>query len=134
MSIGRKIKMSQLDMLVSIIVPAYNAQLHLAECLDSLLKQTYSNLQIIVVDDGSTDNTAVICDEYRKKDERIVVIHKSNGGLSDARNAGIEIAKGKYITLIDSDDYVEKDYVQFLYQLIKENNAEMSICSHTVLY
>ena len=80
--------MSQLDMLVSIIVPAYNAQLHLAECLDSLLKQTYSNLQIIVVDDGSTDNTAVICDEYRKKDERIVVIHKENEGVSAARNTG----------------------------------------------
>ena len=120
--------------LISVILPIYNVEKYLEKCLKSVINQTYKNLEIILVDDGSKDNSPQICDEYAVKDKRIVVIHKSNGGLSDARNAGIEIAKGKYITLIDSDDYVEKDYVQFLYQLIKENNAEMSICSHTVLY
>lgn len=120
--------------LISVILPIYNVEKYLEKCLKSVINQTYKNLEIILVDDGSKDNSPKICDEYAVKDKRIVVIHKSNGGLSDARNAGIEIAKGKYITLIDSDDYVEKDYVQFLYQLIKENNAEMSICSHTVLY
>lgn len=120
--------------LISVILPIYNVEKYLEKCLKSVINQTYKNLEIILVDDGSKDNSPKICDEYAVKDKRIVVIHKSNGGLSDARNAGIEIAKGKYITLIDSDDYVEEDYVQFLYQLIKENNAEMSICSHTVLY
>lgn len=120
--------------LISVILPIYNVEKYLEKCLKSVINQTYKNLEIILVDDGSKDNSPQICDEYAVKDKRIVVIHKSNGGLSDARNAGIEIAKGKYMTLIDSDDYVEKDYVQFLYQLIKENNAEMSICSHTVLY
>ena len=120
--------------LISVILPIYNVEKYLEKCLKSVINQTYKNLEIILVDDGSKDNSPQICDEYAVKDKRIVVIHKSNGGLSDARNAGIEIAKGKYIALIDSDDYVEKDYVQFLYQLIKENNAEMSICSHTVLY
>ena len=90
--------------LISVILPIYNVEKYLEKCLKSVINQTYKNLEIILVDDGSKDNSPQICDEYAVKDKRIVVIHKSNGGLSDARNAGIEIAKGKYITLIDSDD------------------------------
>lgn len=120
--------------LISVILPIYNVEKYIDRCLNSVLRQTYTNIEIILVDDGSTDNCQKICDEYAKNDNRIKVIHKKNGGLSDARNAGIKIAKGKYITLIDSDDYVENDYVEFLYSLIKESNAEISICSHTVLY
>lgn len=120
--------------LISVILPIYNVEKYIVRCLNSVLRQTYTNIEIILVDDGSTDNCQKICDEYAKNDNRIKVIHKKNGGLSDARNAGIKIAKGKYITLIDSDDYVENDYVEFLYSLIKESNAEISICSHTVLY
>lgn len=117
--------MSQLDMLVSIIVPAYNAQLHLAECLDSLLKQTYSNLQIIVVDDGSTDNTAVICDEYRKKDKRIVVIHKENEGVSAARNTGVDVAVGEYIQFVDADDLLVAYAIEHVVQKIKSLCADV---------
>lgn len=117
--------MSQLDMLVSIIVPAYNAQLHLAECLDSLLKQTYSNLQIIVVDDGSTDNTAVICDEYRKKDERIVVIHKENEGVSAARNTGINVAVGECIQFVDADDLLVAYAIEHVVQKVKSLCADV---------
>ena len=123
-----------MDDLISVILPVYNVEKYIDRCLESVLNQTYKNIEIILVDDGSKDNCPKICDEYAKKDNRVRVIHKTNGGLSDARNAGIKIAKGKYITLIDSDDYVEKDYVDFLYNLIQESNAKMSICSHTVLY
>ena len=88
--------------LVSIIVPIYNRELILEKCVDSILNQTYKKLEIILVDDGSPDNCPKICDDYAKKDERIKVIHKKNGGLSSARNAGLEIAKGDYISFIDS--------------------------------
>ena len=120
--------------LISVILPIYNVEKYLKRCIDSVIEQTYKNIEIILVDDGATDNSGKICEEYAKKDERIIVIHKENGGLSDARNAGIIKAKGKYITLVDSDDYIEKDYVEFLYKLLKDNNVKMSICSHTVIY
>ena len=90
--------------LVSIVVPIYNVEKYLKKCIDSIINQTYKNIEIILVDDGSTDNCGKICDEYTKTDNRIVVIHKKNGGLSDARNAGLDIAKGKYIAFVDSDD------------------------------
>ena len=96
--------------------------------------QTYKNLEIILVDDGSPDNCPKMCEEYAKHDSRIQVIHKKNGGLSDARNAGIKKATGKYITFIDSDDYVALDYVEFLYQTIKKANSQMAIAAHQVLY
>lgn len=120
--------------LISVILPIYNVEKYLNKSVDSVLNQTYRNLEVILVDDGSPDNSGEICDEYAKKDERVKVIHKQNGGLSDARNAGIKIATGEYITLVDSDDYIEKDYVEFLYNLILENNAQMSICSHSAIY
>ena len=115
--------------LISVIVPIYNVEKYLNRCVDSIINQTYKNLEIILVDDGSPDNCGKICDEYAKKDKRIKVIHKKNGGLSDARNAGIDLAKGKYIGFVDSDDYIEKDMYSYLYNLVLENNAQISICN-----
>ena len=120
--------------LISVIVPIYNVEKYLRRCLDSIINQTYKNLEIILVDDGSPDNCPEICDEYARKYERVKVIHKKNGGLSDARNIGIKQSKGDYITLIDSDDCVTHDYCEFLYNLLKKYNADMSICKHLVKY
>lgn len=115
---------------ISVIVPVYNVENYLEECIDSILGQTYKNLEIILVDDGSTDNCGQICDDYVKKDNRIKVIHKENGGLSDARNVGIKNSKGKYITFIDSDDCVNKKYIEVLYNQIITTNSDISICSY----
>ena len=120
--------------LISVVVPIYNVENYLCRCVDSIISQTYSNIEIILVDDGSPDNCPKICDDYKKKDSRVVVVHKENGGLSDARNAGIKVMNGKYVTFIDSDDYVEKDYVEFLYNLIEKYNVKMSICSYKAIY
>ena len=114
--------------LISVIIPIYNVEQYLDRCIDSVKKQTYTNLEIILVDDGSPDNCGKMCDEYAEDDKRIKVIHKENGGLSDARNAGIEIATGEYITFIDSDDYVSLDYVEYMYKLLKDAGAKLSIC------
>jgi len=105
--------------LVSIIVPIYKVEPYLRRCLDSIINQTYTNLEIILVDDGSPDGCPQICDEYAAKDKRIVVIHKENGGLSDARNAGLDICKGEYISFVDSDDWVDVEYIE---ELIKPNS------------
>lgn len=113
--------------LISVIVPCYNVEEYLPKCIDSIVGQTYKNLEIFLVDDGSPDNCGLICDEYANQDARITVIHKKNGGLSDARNVAIDVAKGEYITFVDSDDYVAIDYVESLYSLIIENDALMSI-------
>ncbi|MFQ7000891.1 MAG: glycosyltransferase family 2 protein [Clostridium sp.] len=93
-------------------VPIYNVEKYLDRCIKSIINQSYTNLEIILVNDGSTDKCGQICDKWKEKDERIKVIHKENGGLSDARNAGIEIAKGEYLSFIDSDDYVHKDFIK----------------------
>ena len=121
--------MSQEKALISIIIPVYKVEKYLEKCIQSVINQTYENLQIILVDDGSPDNCGKICDEYAKKDHRIEVIHKSNGGLSDARNKGLEIAKGEYIGFVDSDDYIELDMYEVLYNLLKQYNADVSICN-----
>lgn len=105
--------------LISIVIPVYKVELYLEKCIESIINQTYKNLEIIIVDDGSPDNCPKICDEYAQKDNRIKVIHKENGGLSDARNAGIDVAAGKYIAFVDSDDYVSNDYIEYMYNLIK---------------
>ena len=115
--------------LISIVVPIYNVEKYLEKCVESILRQTYKNIEIILVDDGSPDLCGEICENYKKIDKRITVIHKKNGGLSDARNYGIKHSNGKYITFIDSDDYVERDYIEYLYNLIKKNDCDMSICS-----
>lgn len=113
---------------ISIIVPIYNVELYLRRCLDSILNQTYSNLEIILVDDGSTDKSGKICDEYAKNDSRIKVIHKNNGGLSDARNEGLKIARGKYVGFVDSDDWIELDMYECLYDMLQKFDADISIC------
>lgn len=120
--------------LISVILPIYNIKDYLAKCMDSIFAQTYQNLEIIMVDDGSTDGCDKLCDDYIARDERIRVFHKKNGGLSDARNYGIERANGEYITCIDPDDYVDKDYVEYLYKLIEKYNTKMSVCQHRVLF
>ena len=120
--------------LVSIIVPVYNVEKYLRQCIESLINQTYKNIEIILVDDGSTDNSGKICDEYSKKDNRIKAIHKKNGGLSDARNYGIENAKGIYICFVDSDDYTDKKYIENLYHAIIENKADISICNFKLIF
>lgn len=115
--------------LVTIVVPIYNVEKFLSRCVDSILNQTYEHLEIILVDDGSTDNSSVICDEYKKNNERIKVIHKPNGGLSDARNAGLNIATGKYVAFIDSDDYITVDAIEDMLFKLKENNAQIAVCN-----
>ena len=116
--------------LISVIVPVYNVEIYLTKCLESIVQQKYNNLEIILVDDGSTDNSGNICDEYASKDDRIVVIHKNNGGLSDARNRGINRAQGEYLTFIDSDDFVSDEYILYLYELILRSDADISVCGY----
>lgn len=114
--------------LISIVVPVYNVEKYLKKCVDSIINQTYKKLEIILVDDGSIDKSGKICDDYLKIDKRIKVIHKKNGGLSEARNVGIEKAKGKYIGLVDSDDFIKNDMYENLYKAIKEKNADLALC------
>lgn len=113
---------------ISIIIPVYNCEKYIEKCIDSVICQSFKDLEIILVDDGSSDRSGEICDEYLKKDERINVIHKMNGGLSSARNAGINIAKGRYIGFVDGDDYIEKDMYELLYKNICEFDADISMC------
>jgi len=109
---------------ISIIVPAYNAEKYLVQCIESILIQTYSNLEIILVDDGSKDRTGKICDDYQKKDERIKVIHQTNAGVSKARNTGLDAATGKYIMFIDADDFYERNSCEILYNAIHQKQAD----------
>ncbi len=115
--------------LISIILPIYNVEQYLEKCLTSVCRQTYKNLEIILVNDGSTDSSLEICENFLKTDNRIKLYSKSNGGLSDARNFGVEVAQGEYITFVDSDDFIAEDYIEYLYNLVKKFNTAMSICS-----
>ncbi len=118
--------------LVSIIIPVYKVEPYLSQCVDSVINQTYSNLEIILVDDGSPDNCPKICDEYKQKDLRIKVIHKPNGGLSDARNAGMKIATANYFCFVDSDDVCHTQMIEMLMKPITENETlKISACSYT---
>ena len=117
-----------LENLISVIVPVYNVELYLKRCVDSILEQTYKNLEIILVDDGSTDNSGVICNTYAQVDNRIKVIHKKNGGLSDARNKGLDIANGKYVSFIDSDDWIEKSMYLDCISSLERYKANIIIC------
>lgn len=120
--------------LISIIVPVYNVEKYIRECIDSIIKQTYHNIELILIDDGSTDNSAKICDEYATKDKRIKVIHKENRGVSSARNIGLDNANGQYITFIDSDDYVKNNYCEELLKNLKDKNADCVACGYNRIY
>ncbi len=117
--------------LISVIIPVYNVEKYLGRCLESVLNQTYKNLEIILVDDGSKDNSGKICDEFALKDKRIKVIHKENGGLSSARNAGLKIAKGEFIGFVDSDDWIDYEMYEVLYKLMIEKKTDIS-CGNIV--
>lgn len=117
-----------MEPLVSIIIPIYKVEKYLDKCIESVVNQTYANLEIILVDDGSPDNCPAICDEWAKKDSRIMVIHKENGGLSSARNSGVAIAKGEWIGFIDSDDYIVPDMYEKMFLAVQESEAELCIC------
>lgn len=116
--------------LISIIIPVYNVAPFLKECVDSVIFQTYSNLEIILVDDGSTDESGDLCDQYAVKDGRITVLHQRNMGLSCARNSGIELADGKYIFFLDSDDYIHPQLIESLYNILVQNVADIAFCAH----
>lgn len=116
--------------LVSVIVPVYNISDYILKCLKSIGKQSYSNLEIIVVDDGSTDKSGEICDEFARGDGRVKVFHKKNGGLSEARNFGIKKAKGEIIALVDGDDFVEVDYIKTMYEATVKDDADVVICGY----
>lgn len=116
--------------MISVIVPVYNCGEYLNRCVDSLRKQTYGDLQIILVDDGSTDDTCALCDELAAQDGRITVLHRPNGGVSSARNAGLCAAVGEYVTFADADDYVNPDHIMNLYNAIQKHNCDVSVCSY----
>lgn len=120
--------------LISVIIPVYNVEKYIDRCITSIVEQTYKNLEIILVDDGSPDSSGVICDEWAKKDSRVIVYHKQNGGLSDARNFGTDKATAELITYIDSDDYILPEYVEYLYKNLIENDADISCCDFKFVY
>ena len=115
--------------LISIIVPVYNVEKYLSKCIESLLYQSYENLEILLIDDGSTDNSLQICKEYAQKDTRIVFIQKQNEGVLKTRNLGIELAKGAYIGFVDADDWIEQEMFEKLYDLIQTTSSDISICN-----
>lgn len=123
---------------ISVIVPAYKVEKYLARCIDSILDQTFTDFELILVDDGSPDNCGKICDEYAEKDCRIHVIHKENGGLSDARNAGLDWvfanSNSEWVTFIDSDDWVDKYYLEYLYNSILTHKTKLAVCNYEKTY
>lgn len=116
-----------MEPLISVIVPVYKVERYLSKCIDSILNQTYKNLEIILVDDGSPDCCGDLCDRYAQKDRRIVVVHQENKGLSQARNTGLEMFKGEYLMFVDSDDYLHQDAVRTLYQRITADKSDMAV-------
>lgn len=119
--------------LISVVVPVYNTNKYIRRCIDSILSQSFSDFELIVVDDGSPDNCGEICDQYSEKDKRVRVLHQDNAGVSAARNNGVKIAKGDYITFIDSDDWVDQNFLQRMYSVCESNNAQMCICKLKML-
>ncbi len=114
--------------MISVIVPVYKVEPYLHRCIDSILAQTYTDFELILIDDGSPDNCGAICDEYAQRDKRIRVIHQENGGLSAARNAGIDIARGEYLSFVDSDDMIAETYLERLFEVLTEEHADISVC------
>ena len=113
---------------ISVIVPVYNIQMYVSMCLDSILDQVYQDFELIIIDDGSSDQSGPICEQYAQRDSRIRLVHQKNGGLSAARNVGIELATGEYLTFIDGDDIVHPDYLEHLYRGIIQHNADICMC------
>ena len=130
----REMKPSNEMETVSVLVPVYNVDQYLAECLDSVLAQTYRQLEIIVIDDGSTDHSGRIADEYEKKDYRVKVIHQPNGGLSVARNTGLSVATGEYIAMADSDDWVAPNWIETQLDTIKKWDADVAVCGAEMVF
>ena len=120
--------------MISVIVPVYKVEIYLDKCIESILAQTYKNFELILVDDGSPDRCPMLCDLYAKKYDMVRVIHKTNGGLSDARNVGVLNAKGEYVTFIDSDDYVAEDYLETLWNLKSKYEAEITVCGIKIIF
>ena len=116
------------DFLVSVVVPVYNIRDYIEKCLKSIVSQSYDNLEIVVVDDGSTDGSGKLCDEFAKKDKRVRVFHKKNGGLSDARNFGIKKSQGEIVALVDGDDYVDADYIKAMYEVMVKDDSDIVVC------
>lgn len=125
--------MKNLGDLVSVVIPVYNVEQCLRRCIESVCEQSYKKIEIILVDDGSSDNSLKICYEYANKDNRVFVIHKTNGGVSESRNVGIKYAHGKYIMFVDSDDYIHKDMIKELYEKIISDMSDMVICGYSVV-
>ena len=117
-----------MNAVISIVIPVYNAEKYLSQCIESILSQTYQNIEVILVDDGSPDSSGIICDNYAKSDSRIVVIHNSNGGVSSARNSGLDKATGDYVTFVDSDDFIDANYIFALYENAIINGSDLSFC------
>ncbi len=127
-------KKKEVEPLVSIIIPVYNSKKYLKKCLDSILEQTYKNLEIILVDDGSTDESKKLVDDYEKSNHLIKAIHQKNSGLSSARNTGLKIATGNYIMFVDSDDHIEPDMIQDMLKAIEETDSDIAVCSFKETY
>ena len=119
---------------ISIIVPVYQVEKYIRQCIDSILAQTFTDFELILVDDGSKDNSGKICDEYAEKDKRIRVIHKENGGLSDARNKGLDNASGNYFMFVDGDDYIAPNMAECLYKKIFEAKADIAVCNYRYIF
>lgn len=123
-----------MEKLVSVIIPAYNIERYISRCLDSIMAQTYNNLEIIVIDDGSKDQTAEILDDYQKRDSRIIVVHKENGGVSSARNNGLDIATGDYISFVDGDDLIESNMYEILVKILEKEKTDIAHCGYQMIF
>ena len=120
--------------IVTVIVPVYNAVSYLEKCIESIINQSYIYLEIILVDDGSTDGSGTMCDEYAEKDDRIKVIHQANRGASSARNAALDVSKGEYVSFVDADDYIDSKMIELLLRALVDNTADVSVCSFNYVY
>ena len=119
-----------MEKLITVIIPVYNKEEYLEKTLNSIINQSYKNLEIIIINDGSTDNSKYICDKFQNQDKRINLVNTKNYGAGHARNIGIKMAKGNYISFIDADDYIDKDYYKILYNMIINNEADMAECRY----
>ena len=122
------------DILVSVIVPVYNAEKYIEKCIKSILNQSYENFELLIVNDGSIDSTKSICEKYKKKDSRIILINKNNNGVSSARNDALKIAKGDYCCFVDADDYPDKDMIKLMVESAKKNKSDIVICEYNYIY